>query len=39
MIGAYRENAGGPEESLRTSPWWVSIIDGRVVALDEQYVP
>jgi hypothetical protein len=29
----------GPRSQLRQSPWWVTIEDGQVVALDEQYVP
>ncbi len=24
---------------LRASPWWITITDGRVVAIDEQYIP
>lgn len=24
---------------LRTSPWWVTVEDGKIIALDEQYVP
>lgn len=25
--------------NLRNSPWWITIVDGQVVAIDEQYVP
>lgn len=29
----------GVQSALRTSPWWVTVEDGRIVAADEQYVP
>lgn len=29
----------GSQEAMWSSPWWVTVVDGVVVALDEQYVP
>lgn len=29
----------GSRQNMWSDPWWVTIVDGEVVALDEQYVP
>ncbi len=29
----------GSQEVMWSSPWWVTVVDGEVVAIDEQYVP
>lgn len=39
FLGVVTSDEGGPRSQLRHSPWWVTIEDGEVVALDEQYVP
>lgn len=36
VFGSDEENTKG---NLRTSPWWITVEEGEIVALDEQYVP
>jgi hypothetical protein len=33
------EQVGGPDDHLGFSPWWLTVEDGVVVAIDEQYTP
>jgi hypothetical protein len=32
-------DSASPRDNLRFDPWWVTVEDGSVVALDEQYIP
>lgn len=39
FLAVIQSDDEGVQSALRTSPWWVTVEDGRIVALDEQYVP
>lgn len=39
VVDAMNPPVGFIGSALRASPWWITITDGRVVSMDEQYVP
>jgi hypothetical protein len=39
FLNVIQSDDAGVQSALRTSPWWVTVEDGKIVALDEQYVP
>lgn len=39
FVDVIQTDEEGVQSALRASPWWVTVEDGRIVALDEQYVP
>lgn len=39
FLDAFQRDEEGTRDNMRTDPWWVTVEDGRIVALDEQYVP
>lgn len=39
FVDAMTGEPSGPQINMLHDPWWVTIVDGEVTAIDEQYVP
>jgi hypothetical protein len=39
LVEVMNGSGTGTEGAMRASPWWITIVDGEVVSIDEQYVP
>lgn len=39
LVGVINGDQEGVHDNMRSDPWWVTVRDGRVVGIDEQYIP